>query len=170
MYLFEFLLLVLLHLGPVKTDTHSIYSDGDGTIHEGSAGGASGPSRDTLMINFRRIFGRQCDLDMFPGTCVIKAVTPDKENQFASVLVDFIDAASNHIDYDVKYMLFLADPSIEYVSNNNIVEGSEMPCKKKVSKSGPCEPVHITFDSFDDATLVDQDDDLPQRSAGRDEL
>lgn len=171
MYLFGLLLSILLYFGPVRSETHSIYSDGNGTVHEESAGGASGPSRDTLMINFRRIFGRQCDLEVFPGTCVIKQVTPDKENQFASVLVDFIDDISNHIDYDIKYMIFLADPSIEYINKNNIVEGSEMACKKKVSKSGPCEPVHITFDSFDDATLVDQEGDDPlQPSVGRDEL
>ncbi|ESU42807.1 Hypothetical protein GSB_154118 [Giardia duodenalis] len=165
------LLSLFVHFRIGRGEIHSIYSDGDGTIHEGSEGGASGPSRDTLMVNFRRIFGRQCDLDVFPGTCVVKQVTTDKDNQFATVLLDFIDGTSHDIDHDIKYMIFLAEPSVEYVAKNNISEGAELACKKKVSKSGPCEPVHITFDSFDDPTLIEQDADEPPHSVtGKSEL
>ncbi|KAE8301659.1 hypothetical protein GL50803_004571 [Giardia duodenalis] len=171
MYPLGLLLLFFFNFELIRGEVRSVYSDEDGKIHEGAEGGASGSSRDKLMINFRRIFGRQCDLDIFPGICVVKQVTPDKENQFATVLVDFIDTASHNISYDIKYMIFLAEPSVEYVTKNNIVEGAEFSCKKKVSKSGPCEPVHITFDLIDDPTLIEQEASDPSHPpADQDEL
>ncbi|EFO62108.1 Hypothetical protein GLP15_1944 [Giardia lamblia P15] len=171
MYLFGLLLLFFLNFELIRSEVYNVYSDENGKLHEGSGGGASGSSRDKLMINFRRIFGRQCDLNVFPGTCVITQVIPDKENQFATVLVNFIDRTSHDIDYNIKYMIFLADPSVEYVTENNIVEGAEFSCKKKVSKSGPCEPIHITFDLIDDPTLIEQEtNDSPGLPTNQDEL